>query len=220
MSDLSISLDTLREGALSYGVELDPTALSRFSAYADLLESWNHRMNLVSRRDMERIVEYHFLDSLKVASCIDFSHVSSLMDFGSGAGLPGIPLAIAFPRIRVTLVESRLKRIRFLSEVSKKISGLDVSVIHSRVENLPHTFDSSFDMVITRATTRLDDFFRLTHRFISERGILLAIKGDSVENEISMLDGVIDGRLFHISSTVPERFDGVRRGTIVVISRR
>jgi len=215
-----ISTDTLKEGALFYGVELDSTALARFSAYAELLEAWNRRMNLVSRRDMERLVAYHFLDSLKAASRIDFSRISSLMDFGSGAGLPGVPLAIAFPHIRVTLVESRLKRARFLAEVAEKINGLEVSVIRSRVENLPHTLDSSFDMVITRATVKLADFFRLTRRFLSERGALLAIKGDSVENEISDLGDVIDKRLFHISSTTPDSFDGVRRGTIVVISRR
>ena len=78
----------LSSGALSYGIHLDDTALALFKRYTDILTVWNEKMNLVSKRDMERFLEYHLLDSLKIASCVDMAAIGKVLDFGSGAGLP------------------------------------------------------------------------------------------------------------------------------------
>ena len=212
-------IDRLVRGALAYGITLDDNKISLFETYTKLLLSWNRRMNLISKRDTNRFTEYHLLDSLKVSSCCDISSVSSLLDFGSGAGLPGIPLAIAFPQLRISLVESRLKQCTFLKEVLKNIPNIKATVIRSRVEHLPETLDGTFDMVITRASSNLSTFFSLTARFISRNGFLAAIKGDSIDNELYDLKNTIDTELFNISLTVPNAFENVRQGNIVVIYR-
>ena len=210
--------DILSRGASCYGISLDDNTIKSFAAYTDVLKSWNSRMNLVSDRDMDRFVEYHLLDSLKVAACIDFSGISKLLDFGTGAGLPGIPLALAFSHLNVTLVDSRLKRCDFLEAVLKEIPTVNACVIRSRVENLPETYNKTFDMVSTRATVKLNDYFRLSSRFISHGGTLVAIKGDTIEDELNELFNYVDTRFFNISSTVPKAFNNVRQGNVVIIT--
>ncbi|MBT4483825.1 MAG: 16S rRNA (guanine(527)-N(7))-methyltransferase RsmG [Candidatus Latescibacteria bacterium] len=210
-------INTLVCGARAYGIMLDDNKISMFETYTELLMSWNKKMNLISKRDTERFVEYHLLDSLKVSSCCDISVVRSLLDFGSGAGFPGIPLAIAFPEIRLSLVDSRLKQCTFLKEVLKNIPYLKATVIHSRVENLPETLNGAFDMVITRATSNLSTFFSLTARFIYRHGSLVAIKGDTIDDELHDLKNTIDSKLFNIYSTVPKAVKNVRQGNIVII---
>ncbi len=87
------------EGGQFYGVHPDEDSLEAFVSYYDLLSEWCSKVNLVSKRDMNRFEEYHILDSLKVASIFNFCGKQSILDFGSGAGLPGIPLAISFPEL-------------------------------------------------------------------------------------------------------------------------
>ena len=210
----------LSSGALSYGIRLDDGALSLFERYTDLLSLWNRNMNLVSRRDMERFVEYHLLDSLKVSSCVDFSSMETLMDFGSGAGFPGIPLTIAYPHLKMLLVDSMAKRVHFLSQV---VAGLPlplVSVIRSRVEDLPSFLNVSFDIVITRATVSLYQFFLFTARFIRPDGMLVSIKGEHIERELHELQNYLDSRLFNITVTKPPVVDKVRTGYVVIITKK
>ena len=205
-------------GASHYGISLDETAVSHFERFAEMLASWNSRMNLISARDIKRFVEYHLLDSLKAASCYDFSKVRTLLDFGTGAGLPGIPIALAYPNIHVTLVDSRLKRSIFLEEVLKEFPFLHAEVIRSRVENLPSRYNVTFDAVITRATVKLKKYFLLSSRFISKNGALIAIKGDDIEDELHDLFSTVDLQFFNISSMVPAEVENVRRGAVVVIT--
>ena len=210
----------LRKGASHFGVSLDNTSISKLFDYKDLVSDWNRRMNLVSSRDLERFIDYHILDSLKVASSIDFSAITSFMDFGSGAGLPGIPLAIAFPHTRATLVDSRLKRTAFLNHAVESLPLPNVTVLRSRGEELPVSFNKSFDLVVTRATVKLPEFFHLAERFIPSGCSPLAVKGNSIDDELSALNSCADRRVFHISSTIPPHLENVRSGTLVTITRR
>ena len=218
MNDHTLFKQLLKDGASFYGISLDDTALSDFEQYTDLLNVWNKRANLVSSRDMNRFVEYHLLDSLKVASCFNIKTVQSLLDFGAGAGLPGIPLAIAFPHILSTLVDSRRKRCFFLDDIVKQLSLTNVTVVHSSIERIPDTYNESFDVVITRATTSLEQFFLLTYRFISRGGSLIAIKGQKIKDELQALTKHVDPKVFHIQLTFPKAFNHVRQGTVVTIT--
>jgi 16S rRNA (guanine527-N7)-methyltransferase len=211
---------SLSSGALVYGIHLDDDALSLFKRYADLVTLWNGNMNLVSRRDMERFVEYHLLDSLKVSSCADILSVEKLMDFGSGPGLPGIPLKIAFPHLKEVLVDSMAKRINFLDQAVSELSLPDISVIRSRIENIPSSFNGSFDMVISRATVSLSLFFTYTARFLHSRGMLVSIKGEHIEDELLELQNFVDPRLFNISVCKPPMLEKVRTGYIVIIIKK
>ena len=212
--------DKLREGAACYGIFLDDKTIACFKTYIDMVSSWNLRINLVSKRDVNRFVEFHILDSLKLASLLDISNFHSVLDFGSGAGLPGIPLALAFPHLSVTLVDSRHKKCLFLEEALKSVPVINANVIRSRIESFPEKFYGFFDMVITRATVSLSQFFLQCARFVSQNGTLVAIKGDNVAKELEDLQNIVDTRFFHIFSTTPAPVENVRKGTIIFIMRR
>ncbi len=210
----------LREGAASYGVHLTVDMIRSLERYYSLVLDWNSRMNLVSSGDLSRFIEYHILDSLKAASVFDFSSVRSMLDFGSGAGLPGIPLAVAYPHLRTVLLDSREKRCRFLDTAIHDIPVLNASVLRSRVEELDSGFDQTFEIVITRATVSLSDYYRLCSRLVSPNGTLVSIKGDAVDDEFRELENTVDTRVFHIRRVTPVTFPGVRTGQIVLIKRK
>lgn len=212
--------NTLQRNAAVYGIMLDDTALSRFQTYYDILSDYNLRTNLVSKGDMKRFREYHILDSLKIASCHDIQGVGRMMDFGSGAGLPGIPLAIAFPHIETLLVDSRKKRCDFLSAAVEALSLSKTSVLCNRIETLPEDYNRSFDLVATRATVPLDRFFLCASRFIKDKGSLVSIKGDDIEDEIIALKNAVDPKLFNINISAPKEVLNVRNGNIVSISAK
>lgn len=219
----------LIDGFDCYGIHSDDSVISRLDDYTALVRDWSTRMNLVSLRDCERFVEYHLLDSLKTAVCVDYSSMHRILDFGSGAGLPGIPLAIVYDHLDVTLLDSRLKRSVFLEHAVSSLSLENASVVRNRIEELPRTFDRSFDCVITRATTGLSEFLRLTHRFLSPGGILVSIKGDDICSELDSLNDSLSNlscvkkghahHRFNSMTTVPPPFANVRQGHIVTISK-
>ena len=210
--------EELYNGASRYGITLTDDSLSLFENYYHLLLQGNDRMNLVSKRDMSRFVTYHLLDSLKVASCFDMSSVTRMLDFGSGAGLPGIPLSIVFPHFETFLVDSRKKKCIFLDDVITTLS-IDAHVLCSRIEHLPDSYNDFFDLIITRATVKLVPFYKCSQRLIHSGGSLISIKGDTIQDEFSRLQTACDPKVFNIQLTVPEDVPSVRRGHIVVITR-
>ena len=208
----------LSRGAFQYGIDLNDATLTLFEFYYDIILDWNNRMNLVSKRDLHRFVAYHLLDSLKVASCFDMSIVDRMLDFGSGAGLPGIPLSLSFPHIETFFVDSRKKKCIFLENAVGLLS-IKAHVLCSRIELLSDNYDGFFDLVVTRATVKLDNFFSLANRFIHVGGSLVAIKGDTIQDEYERLQKISDPEVFNIKLTVPKDVLNVRQGNIVVIIR-
>ena len=209
---------TLIDGAAIFGVTLSDSAIERMDKYTSLVREHSQQYNLVSRGDLDRFLTYHILDALKTVCCVDYLHACSLLDFGSGAGIPGIPLAIAFPHLSVTLVESRLKRADFLSFAVRELELDQVRVVRERLEMLDDT--ETYDIVATRATVTLAVFYRQARRFLSSHGSLVSIKGDTIDKELAACEAIIDDKLFHMFSTTPPRFDGVRQGNIITMQRR
>lgn len=207
----------LRDAAAVYGIALTDDAIERLFHYRDLAADWSTRINLVSRRDLDRFLTYHLLDSLKCAPFLGI-HVRRLFDFGAGAGLPGIPLAIAFPDIAITLLESRLKRIMFLEHAVRELSLGTVRVVRSRAEDLPPSENRQYDVVVTRATVSLAAFFTTCRRFTTRTGRLLSIKGEDISEELAALRAAVDPSVFNISVARPPIVPGVRTGTIVTVS--
>lgn len=201
-------------------LSIDTGMVTLFQRYYEFLNDWNTRVNLVSGRDLERFVEYHILDALKVSSVFDFSGVHTMMDFGSGSGVPGIPLAISFPGIETILVESRRKRFAFLEAACAFIPVPNARAVHSRIESLDLSLHDSFDVVITRATVSLIDFYRLTTCFLSIKGSLIAIKGDTISDEVKVLNATLDTAAFSLTIATPKPIENVRSGTIVIMTRR
>jgi 16S rRNA (guanine527-N7)-methyltransferase len=146
--------------------------------FIKLLEKWNKAYNLTSIRNTEDMVRLHLLDSLAIIPFIEGKHV---IDIGTGAGLPGIPLAIYLPSIDFTLLDSNAKKTRFVQQVILELKLKNVSVCHNRVERyLPEV---SFNTVITRAFASLSDIVKLTGHLLSKNGIILAMKGQPPDEQ-------------------------------------
>lgn len=133
--------------------ELTPRAIEQFEIYLGLLLKWNRRLNLMAVREPERIIHRHFVECIQCAQNLpDLLGEATLLDFGSGAGLPGLPIAICCPQIRVTLAESQGKKVAFLREVVRSL-GLAAEVYDGRVEDMP--IDQLFSVVTLRAVDRM-----------------------------------------------------------------
>lgn len=145
---------------------LGPAASVQFEAYFELLLRWNQRMNLTAVRDPTEILRRHFLESIAVAHSLP-AGISTLLDFGSGAGFPGLPIAICKPQIAVTLAESQLKKAAFLREAVRTV-GIPVEVFHGRAEALARTFDC----VVLRAVDRMGEAVAAAAALVAPSGWL------------------------------------------------
>ncbi|HQT26252.1 MAG TPA: 16S rRNA (guanine(527)-N(7))-methyltransferase RsmG [Burkholderiales bacterium] len=170
---------TLEAGVDALGLDLPAPSLEKLLDYASLIEKWNRVYNLTAIREREKIVSHHLLDSLSVLPHLDGTDFA---DVGSGAGLPGIPMAIARPEWNGVLIESNTKKDAFLRQVSIELGLSNVAVFEGRVEDLK---ERRFDLVISRAFAETGEFVRLAMHLC--KGRLAAMKGKHFEAELSDL---------------------------------
>ena len=168
-------------------LSLDPAIATPLLAYLELLLHWNRAYNLTAVREPLEMVDKHLLDSLAMHPYVDGIARAGgrLADLGTGAGLPGIPLAIAKPGLRVTLVESNGKKARFMREVARKLSLEDVDVAEARIEALDRP--GCYDAITARALATLPLILELGGHLLKPDGQLLAMKGVHPEVEIAAL---------------------------------
>jgi len=176
------ALAQLRPGAATLGVELDDRALARLVAYADLLDKWNRVYNLTAIRDEAKVVTHHLLDSLAVLPHLP---AGSLLDVGSGGGLPGIPVAIANAQRKVTLLDSNHKKGTFLRQAVMELELDNAFVAVERIEE--HRPPQAHDVVISRAFSDLADFVIQAGPRVTRDGTLVAMKGVHPHEEIARL---------------------------------
>lgn len=174
----------MREGLRGLGLAPGDGATGRLLAYLDLLDRWNRAYNLTAVRDPLERVSRHLLDSLSVLPWVGKGR---LLDAGAGAGLPGIPLAIARPALSVTLVDSAGKKVRFMNHVRRELGLENIQPLHARVESLEP--EVSFDAVISRAFSSLASFAAAVRRLCDGHTRLLAMKGRYPGDEIEALPG-------------------------------
>jgi 16S rRNA (guanine527-N7)-methyltransferase len=177
MADRETLRQRLDAGLSALGIALDPVAIARLLDYVELLERWNGAYNLTAVRDPAEMVTRHLLDSLAI-----LPHVSgaTLADLGSGAGLPGIPLAIAVPERETLLVDSNGKKARFLREAVRRLGLEHVRVAESRVEDVAGTFDC----VTARAFASLAEMLGWGGHLLAPGGVWLAMKGRVAKDEL------------------------------------
>jgi len=173
MADLESGLNMLN---------LPPNLAGPLSGYLRLLLHWNRAYNLTAIRDPQHMVSRHVLDSLTL---LPYIHSPTLADLGSGAGLPGIPLALARPQLQVTLVESNGKKARFLREVARQLALSNVEIAHSRIEALAQP--AHYPQITARALASLADIVQAGGHLLAPKGQLLAMKGVYPSEEISAL---------------------------------
>ncbi|MBF6026000.1 16S rRNA (guanine(527)-N(7))-methyltransferase RsmG [Lysobacter niastensis] len=190
MSDASTSFDPALRRRLESGLvalNLDPALASPLLDYLALLARWNKTYNLTAVRDPQEMVDKHLLDSLAMHPYVDglVARGGALADLGTGPGLPGIPLAIVKPGLRVTLVESNGKKARFLREAVRQLGLKDVRVVESRIEDVDEP--GAFDAITARALATLPLILELGGHLLQPEGRLLAMKGVYPADEIAAL---------------------------------
>jgi 16S rRNA (guanine527-N7)-methyltransferase len=172
----------LTAGVAALGQTLPAGAETKLLAYLALLEKWNRVYNLTAVRDAERMVSHHLLDSL---AAVPFVLGQSVLDVGSGGGLPGIPLAIARPELQVTLIDSIAKKTAFLLQAKAELGLANLNVVTSRVEDFRP--EIGFDIITSRAFSDLREFVTLTRHLLKPGGRWLAMKGLYPNEEIAGL---------------------------------
>lgn len=171
--------EQIKEGCRALHLDLDDEALSKLAGFVDLLKKWNRVYNLTAVRDPREMITRHILDSLVVAP---FLTAGRLLDVGTGAGLPGLPLAIAVPELCVTLLDSNAKKLRFVRQAVADLGLGNVEVVQARMQEYQPA--RSFDMVISRAVASLGDLYRQTAHLVRPGGRMLFMKGTVPEQEI------------------------------------
>lgn len=168
------------------GIKQDQNQLERFHKFYQLLIEWNKVMNLTGITEYEDVVEKHFVDSLSIIKAIDLSGIHTVIDVGTGAGFPGIPLKIAFPHLRVVLLDSLNKRIKFLDEVISQLGLTEVRTIHGRAEEYARKeeYREQFDLCVSRAVANLSTLSEYCLPYIQVGGIFVPYKSGEIDDEV------------------------------------
>lgn len=175
----------LAAGAQTYGINLTAEQLDKFERYQKTLLDWNTRMNLTAITEPKAVADRHFIDSLLLLKAVDLPHGAALADIGTGAGFPAIPAAILRPDLRITLVDSLQKRLRFLEALCAEL-GIQAEFVHGRAEDLGRNEEhrERYDIVTARAVARLRELSEWCLPFVRTGGIFAALKGGEVEEEV------------------------------------
>lgn len=180
-------MDELADWARTFGLSLTPLQLEQFALYESLLLEWNERISLTAIRERRKIRIRHFLDSLTCATVTGTLNGESLIDVGSGAGFPGLPLKILFPDIELTLADSNAKKVRFVELVAHELGLAKVTVICDRAETLGRMaeFRERFDWVAARAVAEMRVLAELLLPLARVGGHVLAQKGENATAEFA-----------------------------------
>lgn len=181
-----IEKSRLAEHARELGLSLSEEQLWQFDRYCELLLEWNQKINLTAIRDPEGVLIKHFVDSLALLKYAPLPQGAKLIDVGTGAGFPGVPLKLARPDLSLTLLDSLNKRLLFLQELSQQLS-FEAEITHSRAEEagrLP-TLRERFDTAVSRAVASLNLLAEYCLPFVKVGGVFLAAKGPEVEEELA-----------------------------------
>lgn len=174
--------ELLAAGIAEMGLSVSSDTQQKLLSYISLLQKWNNVYNLTAVRDPLEMVTLHLLDSLSV---LPYIQVKSLLDVGSGGGLPGVVLAICLPQLKVTTIDAVQKKVIFMRQVKGELGLDNLEVMHARVESYQPA--EKFDAIISRAFSELGLFIGLTKHLIKENGQWLAMKGQVPQDEFNGL---------------------------------
>lgn len=175
----------LKDGMKKFDIELTDVQLEKFKAYCQILLEWNKKFNLTAIKEPEEIAVKHFVDSCSILHYVNIKKNAKIIDVGTGAGFPGIPIKIIRDDIDVTLLDSLNKRVVFLNEVAEQL-GLSVNTVHGRAEDLGRKegYRESFDIAVSRAVAPLNVLSEYCIPLVRNGGKFISMKGPNVQEEI------------------------------------
>ncbi len=185
--------------------DLSEQQKEQFKALEYLYIDWNAKINVISRKNMDKLYEQHILHSLGIVKVIDFLPDAEILDVGTGGGFSGIPLAILFPQTNFHLVDSIGKKLKVVDAVAKSLGLTNVKTIHSRVENI----DKKYDFIVSRAVTKMPDFIKLVKGKIKKQSNhklkngILYLKGGDLRDELSPYQNI---RIYELKDFFKEEF--------------
>ncbi len=183
------------------GLVISEAQLNKFDVYYKTLIEWNRKMNLTAITDKTDVYHKHFLDSIILHKTINLNQ-QTLLDVGSGAGFPSIPLKILFPELEITILDSLNKRITFLKKLSDQLD-IKVNLVHGRAEDFEHK--NHFDIVTARAVAPLNKLLELTLPFVKKNGVFVSYKGSNYKQEIDVSKNALNKLKGSIQSTFEYR---------------
>ncbi|MDC1034317.1 16S rRNA (guanine(527)-N(7))-methyltransferase RsmG [Flavobacteriaceae bacterium] len=193
-----------------YFPNLSQDQLEKFMRLVPIYKDWNSKVNLISRRDIENLFTNHILHSLSIVNIIEFESSTSVLDVGTGGGFPGIPLAIFFPNVKFTLLDSIGKKIKVVESVSKDLSLSNVTAINDRVEN----HFEKYDFILSRAVAKMDKFYSLVNKNFNSKSIneipngIISLKGGDLKDELKDFK---EKKIFDISEFFTNDFFKTKR---------
>lgn len=192
--------DLMHKAALDVGLEFNKERYDKFIKYKSILQEWNEKINLTAITEDEDIIKKHFIDSIKAFKFEGFNKANSIIDVGTGAGFPGIPIAIMKENVNIMLLDSLNKRVNFLNEVISEINLTNINTIHSRAEELSRKdeYRESFDIATSRAVANMSVLSELCIPYVKVGGYFVALKGPSIEEELNEAKnaiGTLGGKL-------------------------
>ena len=179
-------IDELQTAAEKFNIALNAEQLKQFDTFYRLVVEWNNKINLTAITEPSDFAVKHIIDSISIWNDKKFHNVETLIDVGTGAGFPAIPLKIYRPHLKITLLDSLAKRINFLKVVSEELGFDDIDFLHSRAEDAAHNpkLREDFDLAVSRAVAKLNILAEYCLPFVKVGGYFAALKGSSVEEEL------------------------------------